>query len=468
MKYRLRYQCLTFYVVGTIFLMSAAFYNGFPLVFPDSGSYLREFIELHHEPYHPIFYSIFVGLLHWRLSLWPIVVGQSILMVFVLDRTLTRSAPGAGWVARLAVLALLTLTTSLPWYTGQIMPDFFAPITVLLVYLASVFRDDLSKLEYYVLLLILCVAQACHFTHIGITVGLLGCLAVGALIFRTCKLLNLLPVTATSVLAILAIVSTNFAAMREVTFSPYGSLNILDRLVAEGVAQEYLTTHCATVDYNICTYLGYIKREPRHTDWLLWQDETVLRDLGGGMHYRDEAGHLVRAIILDDPMKSLSAMLDASSTLFFNFRTGEQLGQFGEGMQIYRIVTTYFPHEAPGYMQSKQYTGRLPFNLINGIDIPVAYVSLIVLAVLLVLGIARRDAPGVTLSSIVFLALVGNAILCGGLSSGESRYQSRLIPLVTLASAIGILRSHGDPTGAKQAGTGVSDGDELLSGSHAF
>jgi hypothetical protein len=44
-------------------------------------------------------------------------------------------------------------------------------------------------------------------------------------------------------------------------------------------------------------------------------------------------------------------------------------------------------------------------------------------------------------SSVILLALFGNAILCGGLSSSEARYKSRLISLVPLTATVGFLRA---------------------------
>jgi hypothetical protein len=109
-------------------------------------------------------------------------------------------------------------------------------------------------------------------------------------------------------------------------------------------------------------------------------------------------------------------------------------------MQIYRIVMTYFPSEAEAYIHSRQYLGQLNLDLINRIDIPVAYASLFALIWLLGLGIAKHDVVLIIFCSVIFLALLGNAILCGGLSAGEARYQSRVMSLVPLAAAVGFLR----------------------------
>ena len=85
--------------------------------------------------------------------------------------------------------------------------------------------------------------------------------------------------------------------------------------------------------------------------------------------------------------------------------------------------------------------GELNVSLVNEIDAPVAYVSLFALIALLSLRILKHDKNFTIFSSVILLALLGNAVLCGGLSSGEARYQSRLISLVPLAAAVGFLRS---------------------------
>ena len=430
-----------FYIIGTLLFSSAAIYNRFPLVYPDSGSYLQGLIEWHNLNERPIFYSIFVGILHWQQSLWLIVVGQSILTVFVIERALARLVPNVGVITKFGVLSMLTLATSLPWFTGQIIADFFAPVMVLAIYLAAVERNCLAKWEYYTLLLILCVAQASHYTHVGIALGLLICLAVAAVVFKTPSLRNLIPVALTSALAILAVMTVNFAARREISFSPYGSVFLLDRLIGYGTVQDYLNNHCRVEHYNICRYFDEINQPRRGTNWLLWGDDSILPKLGGGEIYRFEADRLAHAVVLDAPEGHFGLMLGATLRQFFNFPTGRELGHLGEGMQIYRMVTTYFPSEADAYRHSRQYLGELNVNLVNAIDVPVAYISLLALLALLSMRIRKCDTNFMIFSSVILLALFGNAILCGGLSSGEARYQSRLISLVPLAAAVGFLRS---------------------------
>lgn len=438
--HRQRLTIIAIYAVGTLFLSLAAIYNRFPLVYPDSGSYLRAFIEWHNLDERPIFYSIFLSSLHWRLNLWPIVIGQSLLTVFTIERTVTHLAPRAGVIAKLILLSILALGTSLPWFTGQIMADFFAPIMVLATYLAVVERNQLTKLEYFALLGILWIAQASHYTHVTLTLGLLVFLTVCSVILGIPKFRNIVPAALTSALAIVAVMTVNLGARHEITFTPYGSIFIVARLIGYGTLQDYLTRHCSSEHYAICRYLDKVIQHTGDTNWLLWHNDSVLDKLGGAEGFKTEADRLARAVILDAPGKHLHLLVDAAVRQFFNFGTGRELPRLGAGMQIYRVVTTYFPSEADAYRHSRQYLGGLDLDLVNRIDMPVAYGSLIGLIVLLGLGTVKRDTEFVVFVSIILLALIGNGILCGGLSSGEARYQSRLIPLAPLAVGLGILR----------------------------
>jgi hypothetical protein len=49
------------------------------------------------------------------------------------------------------------------------------------------------------------------------------------------------------------------------------------------------------------------------------------------------------------------------------------------------------------------------------------------LAVGIVISVRRRDIRSVPLLVFVFLALLGNAVICGVFSNPHARYQSRLI-----------------------------------------
>jgi hypothetical protein len=164
-------QIITYYLVGVIVFSSAAIMNGYPLVFSDSGTYLRSAIELQYPGDKPVFYSIFIALLHLKMSLWPIVIGQSLMTAYIIDICLaTIDAQCRYWHRIILVIALGALT-GLPWFTGQIMPDLFAPLMVLALYVVMVEYRNIGRRTYITLLLFLCLAQAVHYSHILLNVG---------------------------------------------------------------------------------------------------------------------------------------------------------------------------------------------------------------------------------------------------------------------------------------------------------
>lgn len=424
------------YLLGTLLLSGVALFNGYPLLFSDSAAYLDVLIHRHNLPDRPLYYGIFIGLLDWNTTLWPIAGTQSLLAVFAIERTLAALMPERSWRWDAGVLLLLAAATSLPWFTGQMMADVFTPILVLDLYLVAVERASLTRWTWLALLLLVCVAAASHYTHIALSLGLVAVLAGTALVFGRPRLADLLPVTAAAGLAILAILAANYAQRREIVLSPVGSVMLMGRLMEYGMAQDYLAGHCATEHYRICDYREEL---PATTDDFLWRDDSVLARLGGFEGYRQEAAVLAPRIIRSAPLRLLGLAAVATARQFFSFATGAGLisyGPSGAGISVYRMITDFFPGERQEFLNARQYRGELHLGAVNAIDVPAGFLALAALAVALVAAGVRGDRKLLVFLLVISAALVGNAFLCGALSSGDSRYQSRVMPLAMLAAVI--------------------------------
>ena len=72
-------------VIGLALILSwVALFNGFPLVFSDTGIYLLAAIQGIVSWSHPIFYSYFVFPLHSLFSLWAIVFFAVLFFLYLL------------------------------------------------------------------------------------------------------------------------------------------------------------------------------------------------------------------------------------------------------------------------------------------------------------------------------------------------------------------------------------------------
>jgi hypothetical protein len=330
---------------------------------------------------------------------------------------------------RVGVLIFLSICTSLPWTTGEIMPDFFAPLLVLAIYLLVVKSENLRRWDRLLLLAFLVAAQASHFSHIALAIGTSGVIAALSLLMRLriCWRTFLLNVAATCV-AIAAILAINFAERKEVVLTPWSGILLLGKEMEYGTAQDYLARACPTRAYRICPYRDAL---PHDVPTFLYGDHSVLNDLGGGEAYRDEAGRLAMDIFKDAPLRHALLALKATSAMFLYFPTG-----WGNDPEPDNAVTQaihrYFGRERSSYDTSRQQTGRLHQPFFNAFQIPVGFLLLAGNVLLLAISIVRRDREMILLLSVILAAMLGNAFLCGGLSSSDGRYQSRMIPLLVL------------------------------------
>ncbi|MGZ9021592.1 MAG: hypothetical protein ACXW3S_16940, partial [Rhodoplanes sp.] len=127
-------------------LLWPAVWNGFPLIFPDTGGYLLRALEGTLTIGRSALYGAFLasGL---SFDFWLNVVIQAAVTVFIV-RVLLRThglgeKPGPALLITLALAAF----SSLPWYVSQLMPDILVGWAVLALYLIAVRRDALGRFE---------------------------------------------------------------------------------------------------------------------------------------------------------------------------------------------------------------------------------------------------------------------------------------------------------------------------------
>ncbi len=143
-------------------LLWPAVWNGYPIVFADTGTYLSQAIHRYAGWDRPVFYSLFMLPLHATLTLWPVVVAQALLTASVLwlvCRALLPAVPPLGF---LAGIALLSAGSCLPWIVSELMPDLFTPLLILLVGLLAWVPERLSRRRQAVVCALAAFMIACQ------------------------------------------------------------------------------------------------------------------------------------------------------------------------------------------------------------------------------------------------------------------------------------------------------------------
>lgn len=120
-------------------------YNGFPLVFSDTGVYVSAAVDRYLPRDRSVWYSVLATMFDLRLSPWLSIFVQSLITSWVIWR-LVPAIFGIISPFRLILLALLlTVVTGLPWFAGQMLPDISTSLMILALALLCLAFDTLPR-----------------------------------------------------------------------------------------------------------------------------------------------------------------------------------------------------------------------------------------------------------------------------------------------------------------------------------
>ncbi|HEY0107098.1 MAG TPA: hypothetical protein VGB91_13525 [Rhizomicrobium sp.] len=429
-------------LAGTAFLglslLSVAVWNGFPIIFYDTGAYMLQGLgHLFIAERSPV-YSGFLALTGGAISLWLVAAAQCLITAFAMTQFARAIRPQMSLWSLLALGAVLCLATGLPWYAGQIEPDCFVAVVALAFYVLAFHDADLGTARRVLLFLVAAIAIACHSSHVALAAGLLVALAAMRLAPKAWIEANGLPrpriafAAASVVLALATIYAANYAFTRQVFFSRSGAIFLEARLMEDGLIAPVLDRDCPAAHYAICPYKD---RLPSRADTWLWTpSQSPFRKLGGFEKRLPESAHLVRESLLRYPLENAIVALQDAMLQFFWFQTGD--GIVPQEWVLNKEFKIAIPQQLSAYDRAYQQEGAIWFLPINLVHVPVAVLSLAALIYLLRRSVTARDWRGSLLPAFVLVALIGNAAVCGAFSGPHGRYQSRIMWLPTFAVAL--------------------------------
>jgi hypothetical protein len=424
-------------------LLSIAIWNGFPIVFYDTGAYLLEGLGGHFLAERSSVYSLFLRLAGAGASLWPVVLLQAGATGFVMVETARSFTPTLSLFTFLALSAALVVATGIGWYVGEIQPDCFTAVLVLAVYLLAFRPAALGRLRSTILIGIASFAIAVHPSHLVLGVLLVTLVAV----YRAGIVLadiwaaagwpradSLKPATALAFAFVLA-VAANFSFTREIFLNRAGPNFLFGRLLQDGVVMRLLEDTCPRAGYRLCAYKDVLP--PRGDAWL-WAPYSPFFKLGGFAGTRAESARIVMDSLKRYPLLNVKLVFLDGARQFVSFRTGDQVEP--QQWALHSVFAAFTPHQVQAYMAARQQRGLLRFHDINLVHVPVGDLSLLGLTGLLGFAAWRREHDAAVFLGFVLAGLLGNALICGALSNPHDRYQSRLIWLAPFAVTLGGIR----------------------------
>jgi hypothetical protein len=410
-------------------LLAPAAWNGFPFIFPDTGSYLTGPLDGTLEFGRSAFYGLFFAAgMKW--AFWPNVVAQAALIVWLIVLTLRAQGLARPWLA-LGIVALLAVGSSLPWVAGMLMPDILFPAAVLALYLLIFRVRQLKPWERYALAAVVACAMVSHMAAAALCIAL--CTAAWLIVRfsrpawpRAHFVFAAGAVAAGLVLAPIA----NGAITGTFAFTPGGMSFLFSRMVESGIVGRYLKEHCPDPALQLCAYRTTLSTD---SDTWLWSPNSPFNKMERNTVEAEERV-IILATLAHYPLMHVTAAADEAFAQLLAFQTEIS---FADNEPTAEAIARFLPRFTPQLQRARQQHGAIDVALLNWLHVPIAALAMLGTAGALVFRRRLHLTRAATaFSAMVVLAVLLNAAICGVFSHAVDRYESRLTPLALLALAM--------------------------------
>ena len=424
-------------------LLSVAWYNGYPIVFSDTGGYVwtgAYFMPL--APFRAPGYSMFTRLMSLGDTSWPVVAMQAVIVVYVLHLTCDHLMNGDRKVRDRCLLVTilgLTLLSSLPWFVSLLMPDVFAGVLFLSAYLLA-FADALRVVPRLCLGVILMISAGAHASLLpiaGLFILALAGLRVAALCRHTVdgKRANLAWLVVPILAAAISTAALNQRMGLGFRVSPSGSAFLLARLFSDGLAGDFLHENCAKRAFISCRYISSLP----HTQAEFLFQHPLIHDLQG---HQEEMAEIVRGTLIAYPLRFLASSAKETLLQLAAIRTGDEVRSYDAKDWNNGTIQRVFPGDFPAFSQGRQMRGRLLTlaNVAAALDTTSFWLSAAVCLLLArIRSLARLNDFFYWATAFLFIS----AAVCATFSGVYDRYQSRvawILPFCAVAYLCALIK----------------------------
>ncbi|MEO7080650.1 MAG: hypothetical protein ABIY71_03945, partial [Flavobacteriales bacterium] len=390
--------------------------------------------------------SLIIRAVTWQSTLWTVVLFQAGMLAWLLWETLRKVLPAGAtlWRTHLLLVLVLVLTTSMPWYAAQIMPDIFTPMLVLILYL--LFRaPELGVVKRTFLWICLFFFLITHNAHVAMASLLLVGLAIARLLRKSWfawprfwpNLGGTAVVLASGVVFVAWYNGQN--GLRPV-FSPTANVFLAARLCENDLLADFLDEHCGDRDYVLCPYKDELPLVP--VDFI-WGDNSITAKLGTKMTVADTLLAPVVHDLLTEPEylgRFLRSSLVASVVQLFQVNAASGLQPQLRGSPPFQQVAGRLPWELSSFNNSMQANGA--WSDLGFSNRVVHLALLLALCVLVWAWPQWKTHPQLrTLVPLLLVWVVLNAVVTASLANVYDRLQSRVAWLVVLAACLVLMQT---------------------------
>ena len=432
-------------VLFSIFSCIVAFINQYPLIYPDTGTYMYSGFTNRLFPDRPFFYGFFMRHTSLAVSPFLIVFAQGLLICYILYITL-----GIFFKDNnknkffIFIMTFLILTTGFSYNVSILIPDIFSSI-VILSFINLIFNNNLSKLEKILIPIIFIFSICTHFSNIaiiGILLFLIGCFIIVRKIYKKSIYINLKKTLYVSIFflsTLIIIPSVNYLVGEKFIISGGNHVFIMNHFIETGILEEYLKDECKKTDYKICKYKDEL-------GWnFIWSETSPLKKTGGWEGNEIEYNAIIKDIITTPKYFILIVRKSIVYTFKQFFKYDVTISPSQLNADAFGQISWHFSDTKREYITSLQNESKLDVRPINIIQNIVVIVSVIFLFVLII-NRNLLNKLSRSLKWIILIILTHNFIscfICSNLSTICPRFQNRIIWMLPLFAAISFFDLYG-------------------------
>ena len=423
-------------ITVSLVLLSPALWNGYPLLQYDTGGYIARWYEGYLVPSRSTVFGFYLNLGE-DTHFWINIKLQALATLWIVGAVMR--VFGVSRPIQIVMMAIaLSITTALPWLTSLLLTDIFAGLSVLSLFLLVVHGERFARIERGALFVFTAFAASTHNATLAVLAGLCGVawLARRRALAAWIPSEGVLRGALALVVGATMLLAANFVIAGKLAWTPGGYGIVFSRILQDGIVARYLNDNCAIERLKLCPHRNAL---PASGDAFLW-GKSVFNQLGRWNGLGDEMRHIVVRSLAAYPAHHLTAATGSTLQQLTMVATGE--GVHSDLMHTHRIIEQYLPHQTAFMQTSRQHRGDLSFAGFNRVHVPVAYGSMLMIALFLGYAIWRRKPDDFALlSGTITLAILGNAVVCGVLSGPHDRYGARIVWIATFAVLLILMRS---------------------------
>lgn len=422
--------------ICSIIFLSPAFFNGFPLVYSDTGTYIQSGMDLFIPKDRPVFYGLIIRLFSLKTTLWSVLIFQSLVFTYVLWQISKLINPKLESKQFILISILISSISSVAWYNSQIMPDIFTPICIitsclLLFHKTFIWQKNIAHI------IILCIAVNVHLSNLPI---LLFSLILSFLILRLIPHLKNLKqnlsfslVSLSIALSLLLGSISNYFIGGTLKMNNGSHAYLTARMLDTGVLKSFLNDKCSENNYALCQLKDQLPLDSRK---FLWDINSPLYELGGWEESKAELNEILTSILLSPKhllMFIYKSIFSTFSQLFQNSIGSDLISDWysSSSSPPYQSISKYFYHDLNPYLQSRQNTNlwgqKLDFHFLNKINFLAIILSCIFLFLALLTKLKKHlNDKVVFITYFIITGIVSNAFITASLANTYDRLQSRV------------------------------------------